>query len=207
MEPISRHNGIAAPLPATDVNTDLIFPQRYLRKPDRNAMEPYLFRDLRFREDGSENPDFILNREPYTDATVLIAGRNVGSGSSREHAPWALRGFGFRVIISSVFADIFKANCINNGIIPAIVSEENLRKCLTTAANPQEARFDIDLEAQTITHPRLGSIPFEIRGSDKERLLKGHDFVDETLAEMPAIESYERAVAQTTLWRSIQRDD
>ncbi|KMK64935.1 3-isopropylmalate dehydratase small subunit [Puniceibacterium sp. IMCC21224] len=203
MDPISRHSGIAAPLPLSDVNTDLIYPQRYLRKPDRLAMAPYLFHDLRFDENGDPEPDFILNREPYNSATILIAGRNFGSGSSREHAPWALKAFGFRVLISSMFADIFRANCVNNGIVPAVVPEEVAQLCLEAASNPQDARFGINLETRTITHPRLGEVGFSINDSDRDRLLSGSDFVDVTLESLPDIERYEAAARSAAPWRFV----
>lgn len=205
MDPISRHSGIAIPLPMSDVNTDLIYPQRFLRKPDRSAMGAFLFHGLRFREDGTPDLDFILNREPYTDATILVAGRNFGSGSSREHAPWALRAYGFRVLVSSMFADIFRTNCVNNGIIPATVSEEDAERCLAAAENPQEARFDVDLEARTIAHPRLGTVAFSIGDAERDQLLRGSDFVDATLAEMPAIRAYEESAAAQAPWRGVSR--
>lgn len=203
MEPISGHSGIAAPFPMSDINTDLIYPQQFLRKPDRNAMAPFLFHSLRYRPDGTPDPDFILNKQPYDEATIIIAGRNFGSGSSREHAPWALKSFGIRCLISSMFADIFKANCINNGIVPATVSEDVLAECLRAAANPQEARFTVDLERRELSHLRLGTVPFLIVDSDRERLLKGNDFIDDTLAELPAIKDHEKASAQATPWLSL----
>jgi 3-isopropylmalate/(R)-2-methylmalate dehydratase small subunit len=200
MEPISTHSGIAASLEMSDINTDLIYPQQFLRKPDRRTMGQYLFHSLRYRPDGSPNPDFVLNREPYDGATILIAGRNFGSGSSREHAPWALRSFGFRCLISSMFADIFKANCINNGIIPATVEQTDLSECLRAAENPQEANFTVDLGTREIRHRRLGTISFAISDSDRDRLLLGKDLISEALAERHAIEEYEARSAAGTPW-------
>ncbi|MEQ1940237.1 3-isopropylmalate dehydratase small subunit [Mesorhizobium sp. CN5-321] len=203
MEPISMHSGIAAPFPMSDVNTDLIYPQQFLRKPDRGAMAPFLFHGLRYRSDGTLNPDFILNKEPYDEATILIAGRNFGSGSSREHAPWALKSFGIRCLISSMFADIFKANCINNGIVPATVSEGLLTACLHAAANPQESRFTVDLERRELRNRLVGTVPFEISDSDRDRLLKGNDFIDDTLAQLPAIENHEKVSAEAAPWLNL----
>lgn len=203
MEPIPTHSGIAAPFPMSDVNTDLIYPQQFLRKPDRNAMAPFLFHGLRYRTDGTLNPDFILNKEPYDEATIIIAGRNFGSGSSREHAPWALKSFGIRCLISSMFADIFKANCINNGIVPATVNEGILVACLRAAANPQEARFTVDLERREIRNRQFGTVPFEISDSDRDRLLKGNDFIDDTLAQLPAIENHEKVSAEAAPWLNL----
>ena len=204
MEPISRHSGIAAPLPLSDVNTDLIYPQQFLRKPDRNAMGEFLFHSLRYNPDGTPNPDFILNREPYNDATILVAGNNFGSGSSREHAPWALKSFGIRCLVSSMFADIFKANCINNGIIPVTVSEAELADCLKAAENPQEARFSVDLEKRELTHNRLGTMTFQINDSDRDRLLAGRDLISDALAEMDAINAHEGVSANATPWLSLR---
>lgn len=192
MEPINQFSGLAAPLVNTDVNTDVIYPQRYLRKPDRSTMGEFLFRDLRFAQDGTKISNFVLNQEPYTDATILIAGNNFGSGSSREHAPWALHAFGFRVLISSMFADIFRANCVNNGMIPAVVPETDLKQLLKAASNPQDAKFEVNLEHRTIGHRRLGDLRFQISESERDRLLHGYDFVDTTLAEISLIEAYER---------------
>lgn len=200
MEPISRHSGIAAPLPLANINTDAIYPQRFLRKPDRTTMAQFLFHSLRFRPDGTPDPGFILNQEPYDTATILIAGHNFGSGSSREHAPWALKSFGFRCLISTMFADIFKANCINNGIITAVVDEGDLAACLDAATNPQEARFTVDLERREIAHVRLGTLKFRIDDSNRDRLLKGNDFIADTLTELAAIEGYERTVPEKAPW-------
>ncbi|MEZ4427333.1 MAG: 3-isopropylmalate dehydratase small subunit [Nannocystaceae bacterium] len=200
MEPISRHSGIAAPMPLSDINTDLIYPQQFLRKPDRTAMGEFLFHSLRYRPDGTPDPEFILNREPYDAATILIAGRNFGSGSSREHAPWALKSFGFRCLVSSMFADIFKANCINNGIIPVTVSEDALADCLAMAGNPQEARFAVDLEKRELSHARLGTLAFTINDSERDRLLKGNDLISDAIAEMGSIKVHETSVAQDAPW-------
>ena len=200
MDPISKHRGIAAPYPATDVNTDLIYPQKFLRKPDRATMGQFLFNSLRYLPDGSPNPEFILNREPYDKASILIAGRNLGSGSSREHAPWALKSFGFRCLISSMFADIFKANCINNGIITAVLPEAELARCLKVAENPQAAVFAVDLERRELENAELGTIGFFIADSDRDRLLRGRDLIDEALSEGEAIRAHEARTAEVAPW-------
>ena len=200
MEPISGHAGIAVPLPLSDINTDLIYPQQFLRKPDRDAMGEFLFYSLRYKPDGTPDPDFILNREPYDAATILIAGRNFGSGSSREHAPWALKAYGFRCLISSMFADIFKANCVNNGIIPVTVGDADLAECLRAAENPQDARFAVDLETRELTHARLGTLKFNIGDSDRDRLLEGRDLISDALAEIDAVEAHEARSAAGAPW-------
>ena len=204
MEPISKHSGIAAYLPFSDVNTDQIYPQKFLRKLDRQTMGKFLFHSLRYRPDGTLDPGFVLNREPYDCATILIAGRNLGSGSSREHAPWALKSFGFRCLISSMFADIFKANCINNGIIVATVTEEDLVACLGAAENPQEARFTVNLETREVSHTRLGTLKFSINDSDRNRLLRGKDLISDALAEIDAIETHEKNVARDVPWLDLR---
>jgi 3-isopropylmalate/(R)-2-methylmalate dehydratase small subunit len=200
MEPISTHSGIAAPIEMSNINTDLIYPQQFLRKPDRRTMGQFLFHSLRYRPDGSSNPEFVLNREPYDGATILIAGKNFGSGSSREHAPWALKSFGFRCLVSSMFADIFKANCINNGIIPATIEQADLLQCLRAAENPQETRFTVDLASREIRHRQLGTLSFAISDSDRDRLLRGNDLISEALAELDAIKDYEDRSAGGTPW-------
>ena len=200
MEPISGHTGIAVPLPLSDINTDLIYPQQFLRKPDRDAMGEFLFYSLRHRPDGTRDPDFILNREPYDTATILIAGRNFGSGSSREHAPWALKAFGFRCLVSSMFADIFKANCVNNGIIPATVGDAELADCLRAAENPQDARFSLDLETRELRHAKLGTLKFAIGDSDRDRLLQGRDLISDALAEIDAVRIHETRSAEAAPW-------
>jgi len=200
MEAIKAHSGIAAPLPLSDINTDLIYPQQFLRKPDRATMGEFFFHSLRVLPYGSPDPEFILNREPYDTASILIAGRNLGSGSSREHAPWALKSFGFRCLISPMFADIFKANCINNGIIPATVEEADIVELLKAAENPQEARFSVDLETCEIRHARLGVLRFAINKSDRGRLLQGKDLISDALDEADSIARHERSVSERIPW-------
>lgn len=203
MKPISGHSGIAAPLPLSDINTDLIYPQQFLRKPDREAMGQFLFHSLRYRPDGTPDPDFILNQEPYDAATILVAGRNFGSGSSREHAPWALKSFGFRCLIAPMFADIFRANCVNNGIMPLAVDEADLASLLGAVENPQEARLSVDLERREIQHARLGTLRFAINDSDRDRLLKGKDLIADALGEIEAIEAHERKSAAEAPWLNL----
>ncbi len=200
MTPFTRHTGIAAALPWSDVNTDLIYPQRFLRRTDLDRMGAFLFHGLRFDEDGRERDDFVLNREPWRHASILVAGHNFGSGSSREHAPWALEAFGIRCIVSSLFADIFEANCINNMILPATVRPADLERCLALAAEPATATLSVDLEAQTIRSDALGTIDFEIAPSNRRRLLDGTDSIDETLRHLARIEAFEAAAAEAEPW-------
>ncbi len=198
------HTGIAAPLPMSDINTDVIYPQRFLRKPDRATMGEYLFHGLRYDQNGAPDPDFVLNRRPYSSATILLAGHNFGSGSSREHAPWALKSFGISYLVSSTFADIFKANCINNAILPATVPDDVISRCLDVAADPASAEFTIDLVSRELRHDRLGTMAIQISDSDRERLLNGNDLIDAALGEIESIERHEAALTIASPWLDLR---
>ncbi len=200
MPPFTSHTGIAAPLAMSDVNTDMIYPQRFLRRPRSANLGECCFHSLRYLADGRPNPDFILNQPPYDRASVLIAGRNFGSGSSREHAPWTLYDFGFRALLAPLFADIFKNNCLNNGIVPATLPEADIERCLEAARNPATASFTVDLESCEVRNPAVGTLPFHIEGADRGRLLLGQDEIDETLALLARIERHEAAARQAEPW-------
>ncbi|BBK42065.1 3-isopropylmalate dehydratase small subunit [Allostella vacuolata] len=200
MEPFIRHTGIAAPLDQADVNTDMIFPQRFLRRPRSSNLAECCFHSVRHRPDGSLDPAFILNRPPYDRASVLVAGRNFGSGSSREHAPWTLYDFGFRALLSPLFADIFKNNCLNNGIVPATLPEADIRRCLAAASDPRTAEFTVDLEACEVRNAAVGTLRFEIADADRRRLLQGIDEIDETLGRLPQIERHEQEARASAPW-------
>ena len=201
MEPFTTHTGIAAPLGMADVNTDMIYPQRFLRRPRSSGLADCCFHSLRFRADGQPNPDFLLNQPPYDRASVLIAGRNFGSGSSREHAPWTLYDFGFRTLLAPLFADIFKSNCLNNGIVPAVLPEADIERCLAVARDPATATFTVDLEAREVRHPSLGTLAFHIEDADRRRLLLGLDDIDETMTMLAGIERHEAAARASAPWR------
>jgi 3-isopropylmalate/(R)-2-methylmalate dehydratase small subunit len=203
MEPFLRHSGIAAAMPLSDINTDVIYPQRYLRRTNLKKMGAYLFHGLRFNEDGHPNPNFVLNRQPWDQASILVAGQNFGSGSSREHAPWALGAFGFRCIISPLFADIFKSNCINNGILPATISESDAGRCLEAAANPETCHFTVDLDRQEIANKALGTLRFDIETQDRRRLMEGFDSIDETLSYETHIAAHEATVRSDEPWLNL----
>ena len=153
MEKFNQLNGVAAPLDMINVDTDQIIPKLHLRTIKRTGLGKVVFEELRFNTDGSEKPEFVLNREPYRNAKILVAGDNFGCGSSREHAPWALLDFGIRCIISTSFADIFYNNCFKNGILPIIVSKEELDALMGDAGDTDNPELTIDLEAQTIRRP------------------------------------------------------
>jgi 3-isopropylmalate/(R)-2-methylmalate dehydratase small subunit len=155
---------------------------------------------MRYNDDGSENPDFVLNKPAYRQAKVLVAGDNFGCGSSREHAPWALLDFGIRCVISTSFADIFYNNSFKNGILPIVVSPEDLKKLMDDAERGSNATLTIDLESQTIQGPDGGTVHFEIDAFKKHCLLNGLDDIGLTLEKAPAIESYEQKNAAERPW-------
>jgi 3-isopropylmalate/(R)-2-methylmalate dehydratase small subunit len=155
---------------------------------------------MRFKDDGSENPDFVLNKPAYRHAKILVAGDNFGCGSSREHAPWALLDFGIRCVISTSFADIFYNNCFNNGILPVVVSPEDLEKLFDDARRGANATLTVDLEAQEIRGPDGGVVRFEIEASRKQKLLSGLDDIGITMERAPAIAGFEQRNAGTRPW-------
>src|SRR6185312_13166797 len=170
MEKFTQLTGVAAPMPAINIDTDKIFPAIHLRTIKRTGLSKHLFEEIRFRPDGSENPDFILNQGPYRQAKIIVAGDNFGCGSSREHAPWALTDFGIRCVISTSFADIFFNNCAKNGILAIMVSPEDLEKLFEDAERGSNATLSVDLEAQTIKGPDGGTLHFDIDPGRKESL-------------------------------------
>jgi 3-isopropylmalate/(R)-2-methylmalate dehydratase small subunit len=191
---------VAAPLPIINVDTDMIIPKDYLKTIRRTGLGKGLFSEMRYREDGSENPDFVLNKPAWRQAKILVTGDNFGCGSSREHAPWALADFGISCVISTSFADIFYNNCFKNGILPAIVSAEDLEKLMDDARRGANATLTIDLETQTIRGPDGGEVSFTIDPGRKHRLLNGIDDIGETLQRAPLIEAFETNLAETRPW-------
>jgi 3-isopropylmalate/(R)-2-methylmalate dehydratase small subunit len=195
MDKFTVLTGVAAPLRIINVDTDMIIPKQYLKTIKRTGLGSGLFAEMRYREDGSDNPDFVLNRPAYRKAQILVAGDNFGCGSSREHAPWALLDFGIRCVISTSFADIFYNNCFKNGILPITVSPEDLEKLFDDAERGANATLTVDLERQEIGGPDGGMIKFDLDGFRKHCLLNGLDDIGLTLEKAPAIDSYERKVA------------
>lgn len=192
--------GIAAPLPILNIDTDMIIPKQYLKTIKRTGLGKGLFSEMRYREDGSENPDFVLNKPAYRKAEILVAGDNFGCGSSREHAPWALLDFGIRCVISTSFADIFYNNCFKNGILPLVVSPEQLKLLMDDAERGANATLTIDLEAQTVRGPDGGEIHFDIDPTRKQILLEGLDEVAGTLKSDPVITGFEAKMAEARPW-------
>ena len=196
MQPFTVLTGVAAPLKMVNVDTDMIIPKQYLKTIQRTGLGKGLFSEMRYNEDGSENPDFVLNKPAYRKAQILVAGDNFGCGSSREHAPWALLDFGIRCVISTSFADIFYNNCFKNGILPIKVSPEDLEKLFDDAERGANATLTVDLENQTIQGPDGGTLHFDIEPFRKHCLLHGLDDIGLTMEKAPAIDAYEKRLAE-----------
>ncbi len=201
MQKFTILTGVAAPLPMINVDTDKIIPKQHLKTIQRTGLGKALFDELRYRSDGSENPDFVLNKPAYRNAKILVAGDNFGCGSSREHSPWALLDFGITCVISTSFADIFYNNCFKNGILPIKVSREILDKLMDDAERGANAIITVDLERQEITGPDGGCVKFEIDPFRKHCLLNGLDDIGLTLQKGKAIDEFEakRKLAQPWL--------
>ncbi|MGY4689389.1 3-isopropylmalate dehydratase small subunit [Salibacterium sp. K-3] len=193
MEPIVTHTGNTAVLPRVNVDTDQIIPKQFLKRVERTGFGQFLFFDWRFLEDGSDNPDFELNQPQADGATILIADHNFGSGSSREHAPWALQDYGFRVIIAPSFADIFYNNCFKNGILPIRLDEENVYRLMEKGKN-QKYEVMVDLPNQKITDEQGFEETFDIDGYYKEMLINGWDEISITLQHEEKINQFEKSM-------------
>lgn len=200
MDKFTRLTGVAAPYAVVNIDTDMIIPKDYLKTIKRTGLGKGLFAEARYNEDGTENPDFMLNKPAYRNAQILVAGDNFGCGSSREHAPWALLDFGIRCVISTSFADIFYNNCFKNGILPIVVSQKDLDNLMDDASRGANATVSVDLEAQEIHGPDGGVIGFEIDPFKKHCLLNGLDDIDLTLEKAPAIDAYETRLSQERSW-------
>jgi 3-isopropylmalate/(R)-2-methylmalate dehydratase small subunit len=196
MKPFTTLTSTPAPMKVMNVDTDMIIPKQFLKTIKRTGLGTALFAEMRYNEDGTENPEFVLNKPAYRKAEILIAGDNFGCGSSREHAPWALLDFGIRCVISTSFADIFYNNSFKNGILPITVSPENLEKLFDDAGRGSNATLTIDLEKQEITDPDGGTIRFEIDPFRKHCLLNGLDDIGLTLEKGPLIDAYEAKLKQ-----------
>jgi 3-isopropylmalate/(R)-2-methylmalate dehydratase small subunit len=201
MDKFTTLTGVAAPLPLINIDTDMIIPKQYLKTIKRTGLGVAAFAEMRYEEDGkTEKPDFVLNKPAYRNASILVAGDNFGCGSSREHAPWALKDFGIRCVISTSFADIFYNNCFKNGILPIVVTEEQLKELLDDASRGSNATLTVDLEEQTIKGPDGGTVEFDIDPSRKNALLQGLDDVGLTMEKGAAISTFEDKVAEDRPW-------
>ena len=200
MEKFTVLEGVAAPLDTVNVDTDMIIPKQYLKTIKRTGLGKGLFSEKRFRDDGSENPDFVLNKPAYRKAKIMVAGDNFGCGSSREHAPWALLDYGIRCVIAPSFADIFFNNCFQNGILPIKLPQEDVDKLMDDANRGANAIISIDLEKQEITGPDGGMIKFEIDPFRKRCLLEGLDGIGLTLESEKAIGEFEAKATAARPW-------
>ena len=194
MATVTRFQGKAVPLPVRDIDTDQIIPARFLKTIDKDGLGKNLFCDWRYLADGPPNPEFILNQPRAEGSEILIAGDNFGCGSSREHAPWALMGFGFKAVVSTSFADIFKSNCLKNGLLPITVGEADLAELFEAAAADENLQLTIDLESQSLLMPSGRAVEFPIDEFSKKCLLAGVDQLGYIQTQMPAIEAYEARV-------------
>ena len=199
MEAFTRLDAAAAPLPLANIDTDQIIPKQFLKTVERAGLAKGLFYDFRFDEQGREKPDFVLNQPAYAKAGVLVAGDNFGCGSSREHAPWALMDFGIRCVISTSFADIFYNNCFQNGLLPVVLTAEEVQALMEEAKGGNHVA-SIDLEAQTVVTPSGRTFGFQIDPQRKDKMLKGLDAIGETLRAAPDIDVYEMRQALAQPW-------
>jgi len=200
MEKFTTLTGVAAPLDMINIDTDMVIPKQFLKTIKRTGLGSNLFHEMRFNEDGSEKPDFILNKPAYRNSQIIVAGDNFGCGSSREHAPWALLDFGIRCVISTSFADIFYNNCFKNGILPIIVSKENLSKLMDDANQGANAMISVDLEEQKISSPDGDEIFFDLDSFKKECLLNGFDDIGLTMQKSRYIDDYEKNLNLSQPW-------
>lgn len=193
MEKFITLTSTVVPLPIENVDTDQIIPARFLKATDKNGFGDNLFADWRYNKDGSPKTDFVLNDPAFAGSSILVAGKNFGSGSSREHAAWAISGYGFKVVVSSFFADIFRNNALNNGVLPVVVSSEFLAEIFAAVNKNPKSTLTVDLENQTITNNANGKSEFfEINAYKKECLLNGLDDIDYLLSKKDLILEFEK---------------
>lgn len=193
MQPFRQHTGLVAPLDRANVDTDQIIPKQFLKRIERTGFGQFLFYDWRYLPDGQLDPSFVLNEPRYQGASILVTDKNFGCGSSREHAPWALGEFGFRVIIAPSFADIFANNCFKNGILPIALAEEAVKGILRSAEKREGYKLTVDLEKKIIADESGLSVPFVVNDFQRYCLLEGLDDIGLTLKHEDAIKAYEAA--------------
>jgi 3-isopropylmalate/(R)-2-methylmalate dehydratase small subunit len=200
MEKFNSLTGVAAPLPLINTDTDMIIPKQFLKTIKRTGLGVNLFSEMRYKDDGSEKPDFILNQKAYRDTQVLVAGENFGCGSSREHAPWAINDFGIKCIIAPSFADIFYNNCFKNGILPIVLPPEEVDVLMKDAEKGSNARISIDLETHTVTSSEGVAFKFKVDSFRKHCLMNGLDDIDLTLEKQTSIQNFEQQAAVSRPW-------
>jgi 3-isopropylmalate/(R)-2-methylmalate dehydratase small subunit len=200
MEKFTKLEGVAAPLRVLNVDTDMIIPKQYLKTLKRTGLSKGLFSEMRYNDDGSDNPDFVLNKPAYKNAKIIVAEDNFGCGSSREHAPWALMDYGIRCVISTQFGDIFYNNCFKNGLLPIKVSPEDLEKLFDDADRGSNATLSIDLEKQEIRGPDGGVVKFDIDPARKHIMLNGLDDIEQTNLKKDKIATFEAKSQAARPW-------
>ena len=200
MEKFEKLTAIAAPMPLINIDTDMIIPKQFLKTIKRSGLGVNAFHEMRYDLDGNENPDFVLNNEAYKGANILVAGDNFGCGSSREHAPWALLDFGIRCVISTSFADIFYNNCFKNGILPVVVSEDELQLLMKDAEKGSNARMIVDLEKQQIETSDGEVISFDVDQHRKHCLMNGLDDIGLSMEKIASVDAFEAQMAQSAPW-------
>ncbi|MFN0193054.1 MAG: 3-isopropylmalate dehydratase small subunit [Aestuariivirga sp.] len=200
MQKFDTLTGVAAPLNIVNIDTDMIIPKQFLKTIKRTGLGKSLFFEMRYTQAGQELPEFVLNKPAYRKAQILVAGDNFGCGSSREHAPWALLDFGIRCVISTSFADIFYNNCFKNGILPIVVSPEDLKKLMDDAERGSNATLTVDLAKQEIRGPDGGRVTFDIDPFRKHCLMNGLDDIGLTLEKASHIDSFEKKNAEARPW-------
>jgi 3-isopropylmalate/(R)-2-methylmalate dehydratase small subunit len=200
MDKFDELTGVPAPLPMINIDTDMIIPKQFLKTIKRTGLGVHLFHEMRFDQEGRENPDFVLNKPAYRGAKILVTGPNFGCGSSREHAPWALLDFGIKCVIATSFADIFYNNCFKNGILPITLPQSEMDKLFDDAARGANATLTIDLERQEIRGPDGGVIHFDIDPFRKKCLLEGLDDIGMTLMKQDSIADYETKAHMARPW-------
>ena len=202
MEKFTRLTGVAAPLPMVNVDTDMVIPKNYLKTTVRTGLGRHLFAEMRYKEDGSEHADFVLNKPAYRQSKILIAFENFGCGSSREHAPWALLDFGIRCVIAPSFADIFFNNCFKNGILPLVLPKAICEQLIADAERGANATLTVDLDAEELIRSDGERIAFAVEPFRRHRLLQGLDEIGATMARASSIDVFEDRLAAHQPWRA-----
>ena len=200
MEKFEKFSGIAAPMPLVNIDTDMIIPKQFLKTIKRSGLGVNAFAEMRYKSDGSEVEDFVLNKQAYRDSSILVAGDNFGCGSSREHAPWALSDFGIKVVVSTSFADIFFNNCFKNGMLPIVLPAEQVEILMNDSEKGSNARIEVDLEAQKITSADGKVFSFEVDPFKKHCLLNGLDDIGLTMEKSSSIDAFEKKLEIEQPW-------
>jgi len=200
MDKFTKITGVAAPMPLINIDTDMIIPKLFLKTIKRSGLGVNLFDEMRYDDDRNEIPDFILNKPAYRDAEIIVAGDNFGCGSSREHAPWAIKDFGISCVIAPGFADIFFNNCFKNGILPIVLPQDAVDVLMKDAEKGANARMTVDLEAQTVTTSDGEVFSFEVDAFKKHCLLEGLDDIGLTMEKAASIDSFESKAATERPW-------